>query len=57
MDVIRGGLNMKYRDDLIEEIKQAEKKQTDYRIDIYSALYDVCSKSDLEKILEYLKQE
>lgn len=48
---------MKYRDDLIEEIKQAEKKQTDCRIDIYSALYDVCSKSDLEKILEYLKQE
>ena len=48
---------MKYREELIEEIKQAEKEQKDCRIDIYSALYDVCSKSDLEKILEYLKQE
>lgn len=47
---------MNYRDDLIEEIKQAVFEQQDSRIDIYSALYDVCSKSDLEKILEYLKQ-
>ena len=48
---------MKERDDLICEIKKAVFEQKDSRIDIYSALFDVCSKSDLEKILEYLKQE
>lgn len=47
---------MKDREDLIQQIKEAEKECPTY-ITIYGALYDVCSLPELEMILEYLKQK
>lgn len=47
---------MKERDDLIQEIRDAEKTCPTY-LNIYGAIYEVCSLPELEMILEYLKEK
>ena len=45
------------REDLIQKIKEAEKKQTSTLVTIYGALYEVCSLPELELILKYLQEK
>lgn len=44
------------RSDLIDLIKEAEKQNRNTNI-LYYAIFQVCSMSDLEKILDILKSE
>lgn len=45
------------REDLIQKIEETEKNQTSTLVNIYGALYEVCSLPELELILKYLQEK